>query len=95
MLWVGKERTAATLEKFFAMFGAERTAQLEFICSDMWRPYLQVIAAYASQAVHILDRFHIMAKLNKAIDEVRAQEARELSAEGEEPLLKHTRWCVY
>lgn len=94
LLWVGKERTAATLESFFDMFGAERAGQLEFICSDMWRPYLQVIAARASQAVHILDRFHIMAKLNQAIDEVRAKEARELAARGEEPLLKHTRWCL-
>jgi len=60
----------------------------------MWRPYLQVIAARASQAVHILDRFHIMAKMKKAIDEVRATEARQLQAPGEEPLLKHTRWCL-
>ncbi|MHB8878768.1 MAG: transposase, partial [Myxococcaceae bacterium] len=33
-------------------------------------------AKKASQAVHVLDRFHIMAKMNKAIDEVRAQEAK-------------------
>jgi len=25
----------------------------------MWRPYLTVIAAKASQALHVLDRFHI------------------------------------
>ncbi|HUE82969.1 MAG TPA: transposase [Pyrinomonadaceae bacterium] len=61
---------------------------------DIWGPYLQVIAARAGQAVHILDRFHIMAKMNKAIDEVRASEARQLQADGDEPLLKHSRWCL-
>ena len=35
----------------------------------MWRPYLKVIAKKAAHAVHILDRFHIMAHLSKAIDE--------------------------
>jgi transposase len=94
LLWVGKDRTIETLTEFFESFGAERAAQLQFVCSDMWRPYLKVIAERASQAVHILDRFHIMAKLNKAIDEVRAAEARQLQEEGEEPLLKHSRWCL-
>ncbi len=94
LLWVGKDRTIETLTKFFETFGTERAAQLQFVCSDMWRPYLKVIAERASQAVHILDRFHIMAKLNKAIDEVRAAEARQLQEAGEEPLLKHSRWCL-
>src|SRR5438552_2694386 len=66
---------------------------LRFIASDMWKPYLDVIAELASQAVHVLDRFHIVATMNKAVDEVRAGEARELAREGYQPILKHTRWC--
>jgi transposase len=94
LLWVGQHRTAKTLLRFFRMLGRERTAALRFVCSDMWQPYLKVIAKKASQAIHILDRFHIVAKLNKAIDEVRAAEAKELAAKGYEPLLKHSRWCL-
>jgi transposase len=93
LLWIGKDRTAKTLLRFFRMMGKERTAALQFICSDMWQPYLKVIAKKAAQALHILDRFHIVAKLNKAIDEVRAAEAKELAAKGYEPVLKHSRWC--
>ena len=93
LLWIGKDRTTKTLLRFFRMMGRERTATLRFVCSDMWQPYLKVIAKKASQALHILDRFHIVAKLNKAIDEVRAAEAKELSAKGYEPALKHSRWC--
>jgi transposase len=94
LLWIGKDRTARTLLSFFRMLGRERTAQIRFVCSDMWQPYLKVIARKASQALHILDRFHIVARLNKAIDEVRAAEAKELSAKGYEPVLKHSRWCL-
>jgi transposase len=94
LLWIGKDRTIETLTEFFDMFGAERSGLLEFVCSDMWKPYLTVIAEKAKQAVHILDRFHIMAKMNKAIDEVRADEARRLKESGAEPLLKNSRWLL-
>jgi len=45
-------------------------------------------------ALHILDRFHIVAKMNKALDEVRAAESRKMAQEGYPPLLKKSRWCV-
>ncbi len=40
----------------------------------MWEPYLKVssVRSKGSEALHILDRFHIVAKMNKALDEVRA-----------------------
>ena len=94
LLWVGKERTVETFEGFFAMIGPALSAQIEFVCSDMWKPYLQVIRERCSQALHILDRFHIVAHMNKALDEVRAAEARKMYAAGHEPLLKKTRWCL-
>jgi transposase len=93
LLWVGKDRTVRTLLCFFREFGKERSAQLRFVCSDMWKAYLTVIAKKASQAIHVLDRFHIAMHMNKAIDEVRAHEARELRAKGVE-VLKHSRWCL-
>ena len=94
LLWVGKERTVETFQGFFAMLGQELAGQIEFVCSDMWKPYLRVIREKCSQALHILDRFHIVAKMNEALDDVRAGEARKMAREGYEPLLKKTRWCV-
>ena len=94
LLWIGKDRTVRTLLGFFRMFGQERSAELKFICSDMWRAYLKVIAKKAAGAVHVLDRFHIMQRMNQAIDEVRAAEAKRLKADGYEPVLKHSRWCL-
>ena len=92
LLWIGEHRKAKTLLQFFREFGKERTGQLRYICSDMWRPYLKVVARKAGQAIHILDRFHIMMHFNKAIDKVRAGEAKELERKGFEPILKKSRW---
>lgn len=94
LLWIGEERKEATLIGFFDWLGPERSAQLQFVCSDMWKPYLNVIADKAAQAIHVLDRFHIMAHLSKAIDEVRAGEARQMKIDGFEPLLTNARWVL-
>ena len=42
----------------------------------------------------IRDSFHIVAKMNAALDEVRAGESRQLVQEGFEPVLKKSRWCL-
>lgn len=93
LLWIGIDRTTECLDSFFNEFGP-RALRLRFVCSDMWKPYLEVLARRAKQAVHVLDRYHIVAKMNKAIDEVRADEARQIKRDGFEPILKHGRWCL-
>jgi transposase len=94
LLWVGKRRTQATLRRGLEALGAEVVAGLRFVCSDMWQPYLGVIAARASQALHVLDRFHITANLNQALDQVRRTESGQLRAAGraEAKRLKNMRW---
>jgi transposase len=94
LLWIGKQRTVKTLLRFFRFFGEARSQALKYVCSDMWKPYLKVIEKKAGQAIHVLDRFHIVAKLNKAIDEVRAGEHRQMQKDGYEPVLKHSRWLL-
>jgi transposase len=94
LLWIGKDRTVKTFLRFFRFLGKERTSLLEYICSDMWKPYLKVIKKKAPNAIHILDRFHIVSMINKAIDEIRAGEYRRMTQDGYEPILKHSRWCL-
>ncbi len=94
LLWVGKERTIESFQGFFTTIGEEITSKIVFVCSDMWEPYLKVIREKCSQALHILDRFHIVAKMNKALDEVRAGESRRMASEGQTPLLKKSRWLL-
>jgi len=94
LLWLGQDRKEETLRGFFAWLGETRSAAIRFVCSDMWKPYLKVIHECAKGAANILDRFHIMANLGKALDDVRREEARRLEEEGREPILKHSRWCI-
>jgi len=94
LLWVGRRRTQATLRRGLGALGTEVVQGLRFVCSDMWRPYLGVIAAQASQALHVLDRFHITSHLNQALDEVRRAESGQLRAAGRAGAerLKNMRW---
>ncbi len=57
----------------------------------MRRPDLTVIANKAVGAIDVLDRLHIMAKMSKAFDEVRAQASRALAAKGYQPLVPSQR----
>lgn len=41
LLWIGQDRTVKTLLRFFRMLGPQRTAALQFVCSDIWQPYLE------------------------------------------------------
>ena len=94
LLWVGKERTTESFERFFTSIGQELAAKIEFVCSDMWKPYLDLIAKHCTNALSILDRFHVVAKMNLALDDVRAAEARRMALAGYEPTLKKSRWCL-
>ena len=84
----------ASFEKFFTLIGKERAEKIEFVCSDMWKPYLTLIEKHCTNALNILDRFHVVAKLNKALDEVRASEAKKMVQDGYEPVLKKSRGCL-
>ena len=92
LLWVGRRRTQATLRRGLAALGPTVVQGLRFVCSDLWRAYLQVIAANAPQALHVLDRFHITMHLNQAVDQVRRAESGRLRGRPVADKLKRMRW---
>lgn len=92
LLWVGSRRTQATLRRGLAALGPAVVSGLRFVCSDLWRAYLQVISDRAPQALHVLDRFHIALHLNQAVDQVRRAESGRLRGEPVAQKLKHMRW---
>jgi transposase len=94
LLYVAQDRTEESLRGFFTSLGDEAKGSLRFVCSDMWQPYLNVIAEQVGHAIHVLDRFHIMKKMNEGIDSVRREEAGKLKRDGYEPVLKNSRWCL-
>jgi len=93
LLVVTKERTIKSLLRGFRSLGKDNLATIKYVCSDMWPAYLKVIKKKLPQALNVLDRFHIVKKLNEAVDQVRREESKKLKAEGYEPVLKDSRYC--
>lgn len=54
-----ERRTKASFAKFFATIGKQVCEKVEFVCSDMWKPYFEMIALHCPNVLNILDRFHI------------------------------------
>jgi len=81
LLWVGQRRRQSTLKAGFMELEKHCEgflARLHVICSDMWKPYLKVIAEMAGGALNVLDPFHVAQHLNTAVDTVRRGEQSRL-----------------
>jgi len=92
LLWVGQRRTQATLRRGLNALGPAVIAGLRFVCSDMWQPYLTVVQAMAGHALHVVDRFHVVMNLNRALDQVRRAESSRLRGHPLARRLKKMRW---
>ena len=66
LLWVGKDRTAESHRGFFDQMGGRVCQGIQYVCSDMWKGYLQVVRERLPQVIHVLDRFQIVANFNRA-----------------------------
>jgi len=82
LLYVGERREKETLNAFLDDMGEHWCGCIQYVCTDMWKAYVTVVGARLSQALHILDRFHIVKLLNEAVDKVRREEAAKLRKEG-------------
>jgi len=92
LLWMGRDRKSKTLLGFFRLLGKNRYSSIKIVCSDMWAAYLKVVKKKLPNALHILDRFHVMKLLNNAIDKTRRLEFRALQEAGKENILTKSRW---
>lgn len=91
VVWVGRDRTRATLERFFRWLGPRRMRSIETVCSDMAAAYGDAVRHYLPHATHVVDRFHVSQHLSRAIDEVRRQTWRRLTGRAR-VTWKHTRF---
>jgi len=94
LLWLGLRRTERCLRRGLKTLGEEVVAGIRVVVSDMWKPYLAVVRKHMDEAVQILDRFHITALLNKAVDQVRRGEGHDLRGRRRAQRLKGTRWLL-
>ena len=65
--------------------------KIKWVSVDLWKTYLKIVRQYFPQAQIVLDKFHLVGQLNKAIDTIRKD--KQMVQEGKNRrLLKNSRW---
>jgi transposase len=79
--WIGEDRRAETLMRYFEAFSTEELEQIRGIAMDMWKGYKLAIRTTVPDAERkmIYDRFHVMKDFNTAVDLVRKRESRSMA----------------
>ncbi|MDO8722965.1 MAG: ISL3 family transposase [Syntrophales bacterium] len=76
VIWNHQGRGKVNLDKFFRSLGKENCETIEAVASDGARGYLSSIKQYATNALIVLDHFHVKKYLNDAVDTVRKEELK-------------------
>jgi transposase len=84
ILEVTPDRTQDSLVLALNSLNPDQIAGVSAVSMDMWKPYRQAIeeAFPAPVPAVVHDRFHIVAHANKALNDIRKDEARSLAQEG-------------
>lgn len=87
------DRKKAPLEESLRKLGKKALLELESVAMDMHEPFIQAVKNVVPEASKKIafDKFHIIAHLTKAVNQVRRQEHAALSEQGNESL-KGTRF---
>lgn len=86
-------RTYEETNKALASLGKEKLANIRFASLDMWDPYIKAIKEQCPNAELVFDKFHVVKKINDAIDHVRKKEFAK--AEPDERInMKHKRFII-
>ena len=86
--YVAEDRTTASLEAFWTSLTPGQREGVECVTMDMWQAYQTATEKQIPDAASkiVFDRFHIMQHMVDAVDKVRREEHKALSAEGDETL---------
>lgn len=87
------DRLKETLDKYFAELDEREKNDIEVVSLDMWEPYHLSVKQNLPHAEIVVDRFHVMENLNKAITKCRREIQREAKKD-ERDKLKGFRWIL-
>jgi transposase len=81
-------RTTQNAKKLFETLSEEQREGVEAVAMDMWAAFENAATELLPNADIVHDKFHVSAHLNKAVDDVRKEEHRELMSAGDDTLKK-------
>jgi len=79
VVFVGKNRKAKTLKRFFNQLSSGQRKKIEAVAMDMWGPFIKAVKDTLPHAKIVFDLFHVVANFNRVIDKVRNSEYRKAS----------------
>ncbi len=95
VVWVGQGKGRETIDIFFnEVLSDYQKSKIKWGCCDMSETYIGAIEDHCLNATLVLDRFHVVKALNKAVDEVRKEQWRNACAD-ERKALKGLRWLLF
>jgi transposase len=74
VIWVGRKRQKDTLDNFFKDIGKIKSNRIDLAVLDMWDPYIASIKEHCPNGEMVFDKFHIIKKVNEALDTIRKKE---------------------
>jgi len=79
-IWFGgKGRTEEDLDLFWQEIGAKKAEKVRMVVMDMWEAFENSTIKNAPQAAILYDKFHVIQKLQEALDKVRRDECSKLT----------------
>lgn len=85
-------RKKDTLIAHFQSFGKDFCHQIEVVCSDIWKTYINVAKELFPNAEIVIDRFHVVKALNEVLDTLRKKLRREFK---DEDSFKSIKWKLF
>jgi len=81
IVFVGKNRKAKTLKRFFNQLSISQRKKIEAVAMDMWDPFIKAVKEKLPRAKIVFDLFHVVANFSRVIDKVRNREYHSASKE--------------
>jgi len=86
VVWMGQDRTFASLAEFFEAMSAEQRMRIKAVAMDMWHSYMRCVRRYCPKAKIVFDMFHVLKAYSKVIDTIRRAEFRKAPEEDREAI---------
>jgi transposase len=98
VVWIGDGKGRETIDRFFEeVLSDYQKSKIKWACCDISEAYIGAIKDHCKNVKLVLDRFHIVKKLNEAVDEVRKEQWREANGKegkAQRQALKGLRWLL-
>lgn len=86
-------RKYESVKQGLVSLGKDKLEKVQVVCLDMWEAYIKAINETMPDAKLVFDKFHVVKKVNEAVDRVRKKEFAEADNE-ERLLMKRKRFII-